>query len=132
MAEIYRAGIASVERGQREAGQAIGMTRGETMRYIILPQSVRVILPPMTNAAISLLKDTSVASLISGPELILRANDLASEYFMPMQLYVITGAMYFLTAYPLSFGVRYLERAARRGYASNQFNLSATSTCSRR
>lgn len=115
MAEIYRSGIASVDRGQTEAAQAIGMTRIEAMRYVILPQSVRIILPPMTNSAISMLKDTSVASLISAPELMLRANDLASEYYMPMQLYLITGVMYFVMAYPLSLGVRYLERIAARG-----------------
>jgi ABC-type amino acid transport system permease subunit len=115
MAEIYRSGIASVDRGQTEAAQAIGMTRFETMRYVVLPQSVRIILPPMTNSAIAMLKDTSVASLISAPELMLRANDLASEYYMPMQLYLITGVMYFIMAYPLSLGVRYLERMASRG-----------------
>lgn len=115
MAEIYRSGIASVDRGQAEAAHAIGMTPFETMRYVILPQSIRIILPPMTNSAISMLKDTSVASLISAPELMLRANDLASEYYMPMQLYLISGAMYFVMAYPLSLGVRYLERRASRG-----------------
>ncbi|NSZ20068.1 amino acid ABC transporter permease (plasmid) [Agrobacterium vitis] len=115
MAEIYRSGIAAVDQGQTEAAQAIGMTRLETMRYVVLPQSVSIILPPMTNSAISMLKDTSVASLISAPELMLRANDLASEYYMPMQLYLITGVMYFIMAYPLSLGVRYLEHVAAYG-----------------
>ncbi|MCM2475539.1 amino acid ABC transporter permease [Rhizobium sp. CG5] len=115
MAEIYRSGIASVDRGQAEAAQAIGMTRFKTMRYVILPQSVPLILPPMTNSAIAMLKDTSVASLISAPELMLRANDLASEYYMPMQLYLVTGVMYFIMAYPLSLGVSYLEHVAKYG-----------------
>jgi His/Glu/Gln/Arg/opine family amino acid ABC transporter permease subunit len=115
MAEVYRSGIASVDRGQREAAQAIGMTGAATMRYIILPQAVRVVLPPMTNYAISLLKDTSVASLIAAPELMLRANDITSEYYMPMQIYLITGAMYFAMSYPLSLGLRRLERVAGRG-----------------
>jgi polar amino acid transport system permease protein len=114
MAEIYRSGISSVHPGQQEAAQAIGMTRREAMRYVILPQSLRVILPPMTNSAISLIKDTSVASLISAPEIMLRANDLASQYYMPMELYLITGVMYFILAYPLSLGVRYLERTTNR------------------
>jgi polar amino acid transport system permease protein len=115
MAEIYRSGIAAVDRGQHEAAQGIGMTRAQTMRYIILPQSVRVVLPPMANSAISLLKDTSVASLIAAPELMMRANDITSEYYMPMQVYLITGAMYFIMAYPLSLGVRRLERMAGKG-----------------
>ncbi len=85
------------------------------MRSIILPQALRIVLPPMTNFAISLLKDTSVASLIAAPELMMRANDITSEYYMPMQVYLITGAMYFIMSVPLSLGVRYLERRAGRG-----------------
>ncbi|HME21952.1 MAG TPA: amino acid ABC transporter permease [Acetobacteraceae bacterium] len=114
MAEVYRSGISAVDRGQHEAAQAIGMTRAQTMLHIILPQAVRVILPPMTNFGISLLKDTSVASLIAAPELMMRANDLTSEYYMPMQLYLVTGVMYFVMSYPLSTGMRYLERRAGR------------------
>ena len=118
MAEVYRAGIEAVHRGQREAAQSIGMTQGQAMRYIILPQAVRVVLPPMANYAISLLKDTSVASLISAPELMLRARDLSSEYYMPMQLYLIVGAMYLIMAYPLSQAVRRLERHFGKGHAT--------------
>jgi len=118
MAETYRSGIAGVPRGQREAAQAIGMTRTETLRYIVLPQSVRIIVPPMVNSAISLLKDTSVASLIAAPELMLRANDLTSEYYMPMPLYILAGIFYFVMAYPLSLWARRLERLARRGYGA--------------
>ena len=109
MAEVYRAGIASIHRGQREAALAIGMTNAMAMRSIILPQAIRVIVPPMANYAVSLLKDTSIASLISAPELMLRARDLSSEYFLPMQLYLLVGAMYLVMAYPLAKGARYLE-----------------------
>lgn len=118
MAEVYRAGIEAIHRGQREAAQSVGMTQGQAMRYIILPQAVRIILPPMANYAISLLKDTSVASLISAPELMLRARDLSSEYFMPMELYLIAGLMYLVMAYPLSQAVRRLERHFGRGHAT--------------
>ncbi len=118
MAEVYRAGIEAIHRGQREAAQSIGMTQGQAMRHIILPQAVRIILPPMANYAISLLKDTSVASLISAPELMLRARDLSSEYFMPMELYLIAGLMYLAMAYPLSQAVRRLERYFARGHAT--------------
>ncbi len=118
MAEVYRAGIEAIHRGQREAAQSIGMTQGQAMRHIILPQAVRIVLPPMANYAISLLKDTSVASLISAPELMLRARDLSSEYFMPMELYLIAGLMYLAMAYPLSQAVRRLERHFARGHAA--------------
>lgn len=115
MAEIYRSGIESVPHGQVEAARAIGMTSGEVMRWIVLPQSVRVILPPMANSAISLLKDTSVASLVSAPEIMLRAHELTSEYYMPMQLYLIAAVMYLVMAYPLSLAVRRLEKAVSKG-----------------
>lgn len=115
MAEVYRAGIAAIDRGQREAALAIGMTRAMAMRVIILPQAVRVIIPPMTNYVVSLLKDTSVASLISAPELMLRARDLSSEYFTPMELYLLAGAMYFVMAWPLAKAARLLELRLGRG-----------------
>lgn len=114
MSEIYRAGIAAVDGGQGEAASAIGMTRAEAMRHIVLPQAIRIILPPMGNSLVSLLKDTSVASLIAAPELMMRADDLTSEYYMPMQIYLISGAMYFVMAFPLSMAVRWLERGMGR------------------
>jgi His/Glu/Gln/Arg/opine family amino acid ABC transporter permease subunit len=115
MSEVYRAGIAAIHTGQREAALAIGMTNSLAMRSIILPQAIRVIVPPMANYAVSLLKDTSVASLISAPELMLRARDLSSEYFMPMELYLLVGAMYLAMAYPLAKSARYLELRLGRG-----------------
>ncbi len=120
MSETYRAGISAVDRGQGEAAAAIGMTRSEAMRHIVLPQAVRVILPPMGNSLVSLLKDTSVASLIAAPELMMRSDDLTSEYYMPMQIYLLAGVMYFVMAFPLSMGVRWLERALGRGRAQAQ------------
>jgi His/Glu/Gln/Arg/opine family amino acid ABC transporter permease subunit len=118
LAEVYRAGIIAVHRGQREAALAIGMTNALAMRVIILPQAARIIVPPMANYAVSLLKDTSVASLISAPELMLRARDLSSEYFTPMPLYLLVGAMYLVMAYPLGKGARYLELRMGRGRGS--------------
>jgi polar amino acid transport system permease protein len=115
LAEVYRAGIQAIHRGQREAAYSLGMTPLEAMRFIILPQAVRIVLPPMANYVIPLLKDTSIASLISAPELMLRARDLSSEYFMPMRLYLVTGSMYLIMAYPLSRAVRFLEYRLSRG-----------------
>jgi His/Glu/Gln/Arg/opine family amino acid ABC transporter permease subunit len=114
VSEIYRAGIAGIDKGQREAAQAIGMTRPQVMRYVILPQMWRIVLPPLGNYAIGLLKDTSVASLIGAPELTLRSRDLSSEYFLPMQIYIVSGAIYFAMAAPLGAGVRWLEYRLRR------------------
>lgn len=115
LAEVFRAGIEATHRGQREAGLAVGLTPGGVYRYIILPQAVRVVLPPLLNMTIILLKDSSLASLISAPELTLRAKDLASQYFLPMHLFVVAGALYFLMAFPMSMLVRRVEVRLRRG-----------------
>jgi His/Glu/Gln/Arg/opine family amino acid ABC transporter permease subunit len=114
LAEVYRAGIQSIHAGQREAAQSVGMNWAQTMRYIIMPQAMRVVIPPLVNYLIALLKETSIASLIAAPELTNRARDLSSEYFMPMQLYLLTGLMYFLMAYPLSRAARFLEARMTR------------------
>jgi His/Glu/Gln/Arg/opine family amino acid ABC transporter permease subunit len=109
-AEIFRAGIAAVPRGQSEAAWSIGMTSGAAMRWVVLPQAIRLVLAPSGNVAISLLKDTSVASLIAAPDLMLRAQDLSSQYFMPFEIYVTVGAFYFVLCYPLSQLMRHIER----------------------
>jgi His/Glu/Gln/Arg/opine family amino acid ABC transporter permease subunit len=118
MAEVYRAGILAVDAGQMEAALAIGLTRRLAMRLIVLPQAVRIVLPSMANYSVALLKETSVASLISAPDLMLRARDLSSEYFMPMELYLLAGAIYLVMTYPLAKGARYLElRMGKQGMA---------------
>jgi His/Glu/Gln/Arg/opine family amino acid ABC transporter permease subunit len=120
LAEVYRAGIQAIHPGQREAAQMIGMRERQVLRHVVLPQALRVVLPPMGNYAIALLKDTSVASLISAPELMLRARDLSSEYFMPMQIYLVVGAMYLCMAYPLSCLVRLLGRHYARASSNGK------------
>jgi His/Glu/Gln/Arg/opine family amino acid ABC transporter permease subunit len=115
ISEIFRAGIEAMHKGQRESGLAIGLTPGAVYRYIILPQATRIVLPPLLNMLIVLLKDSSLASLISAPEIMLRAKDIASQDFLPMQLFVFAGVMYFLMAMPLSLAVRRLEVYLRRG-----------------
>src|SRR5271163_4938550 len=115
LAEVYRAGIQAVDSGQREAAQMIGLRRRQVMRYVVLPQSLPAVLPPMGNYLVSLLKDTSIASLISAPELMLRSRDLAGTYYLPMEYYLLAGAMYLIMAWPMMHGVRRLERYFARG-----------------
>jgi His/Glu/Gln/Arg/opine family amino acid ABC transporter permease subunit len=115
LAEVYRAGIQAVDPGQREAAQMLGLRRPLVMRYVTLPQAVPIVLPPMCNYLVSLLKDTSIASLISAPELMLRSRDLAGTYYLPMEYYLIAGAMYLAMAWPMMVGVRRLERYFGRG-----------------
>ncbi|HUK08793.1 MAG TPA: amino acid ABC transporter permease [Stellaceae bacterium] len=109
VAEIYRAGIESIPKGQLEAARGLGLRGLQVARFVVIPQMMTVILPPLANQAVILIKETSVASLIAAPELMLRARDLASEYFMPLELYVVAGAMYFLLAFPISMLARVLE-----------------------
>jgi len=115
VAEIFRSGIEAIHRGQREAALSVGMTPRQTLRYIVLPQALSVMLPPLINMLVIVLKDTSICSLISAPEIMLRAKDLASTYFRPMQLYVLAGAMYFAMAWPLSLLARIWGRRLARG-----------------
>jgi len=115
VAEIYRAGIQAVDPGQREAAQMLGLRRSQVTYEIVLPQAVPVVLPPMGNYLVSLLKDTSIASLISAPELMLRSRDLAGTYYLPMEYYLLAGAIYLIMAWPMMLGVRRLERHFTRG-----------------
>jgi len=115
IAEVFRAGIQAIHRGQREAALAVGMTPAQSFRFIILPQAVRIVLPPLLNMLIILLKDTSICSLISTPELMLRAKDLAMMSFLPMHLFLLAAVIYFLLAWPLSLIARRVEARLRRG-----------------
>jgi His/Glu/Gln/Arg/opine family amino acid ABC transporter permease subunit len=109
LSEIFRAGIEAIDRGQREAGISLGLTPGQTMVDVLAPQAIRVVLPPVGNYAIGLLKDTSIASIIAAPDLMLRAKDLASSSFLPMQVYVLVAVFYFAMSYPMSLLVGRLE-----------------------
>lgn len=115
MAEVFRGGIEALHKGQREAALAVGMTPFEAYRHIIIPQAVRIVLPPLLNMLINLLKDTSICSLIAAPELMLRAKDIAAMAFRPMHIYLLVGVIYFMMAWPLSLITRRVEAHMHRG-----------------
>ena len=115
LGEVFRSGIEALHSGQMEASLSLGMTPATAMRWIILPQAWRIVLPPVTNYAIGLLKDTAVCSIIAAPELMLRAKDIASSSFRPMQLFVLAAVLYFIMSYPLSILARRLEAKLSRG-----------------
>lgn len=102
MAQTYRAGVEAVDRGQREAAQAIGLTRRQWFPAIILPQTIPVIVPPTLNYLIWIVQDTSIASLISASELMLAAKQIGAEYFTPFEIYVTVGLIYLALGYALS------------------------------
>jgi His/Glu/Gln/Arg/opine family amino acid ABC transporter permease subunit len=109
LAEVFRSGIEALHKGQREAALTLGMTPVQSMTYIILPQATRIVLPPVANYAIGLLKDTSLCSLIGVNELMNDAKSIASADYQPMAVFLLVAAIYFAMSYPLSLCVRYLE-----------------------
>src|SRR5258708_23991158 len=115
MAEIVRAGIISVEHGQTEAAQALGMTRLQGMRRIVLPQAMRVIIPPTGNETISMLKTTSLAFVASVPELFTRADQIANSNFRYVELLFVASFWYLLMTSVLTVGQFYVERYFARG-----------------
>ena len=110
LAEIIRAGILSVERGQSEAALALGMTSAQVMRRIILPQAVVRMLPPIASTFISLIKDSSLASIVSVPELMRQSQALASFTQRNMEALTVAAILYFGLTYPLSLLVNALHR----------------------
>ena len=108
--EIVRAGIQSIPRGQREAARSIGMTRFQEMRYIVLPQAMKKVVPPLANQFISLIKDSSIISLISIQELTYKTVELVASTRMIFEEWITTAAFYFVLCFGLSRLFARLER----------------------
>ncbi|MGI9335101.1 MAG: amino acid ABC transporter permease [Gammaproteobacteria bacterium] len=113
MAEIYRAGITSVGRGQSEAGLALGMTEGQMLRRIILPQALMRMVPPIGTIWVSLFKDTALLSAIGVTEMMFQARFLASDTYRPLEIFTVTAVVYFAITLPQSVGVNWLYRKFR-------------------
>ena len=109
-AEIYRAGIQSISKGQREAAQTIGLTQFQAMRYIILPQALRRILPPLANQFIYIVKMSAFASVIGMQELTRRANEIVVIEYRPLEIYTLLILEYLILVLLISFVVRWLEK----------------------
>jgi His/Glu/Gln/Arg/opine family amino acid ABC transporter permease subunit len=123
MAEIFRAGILSVPRGQREAALAIGLTPFQAFRRVTMPQALQNILPATANVWLSLLKDTSVASVIAIAEIMYEARALAVNTYRPVEVLTVTGGLYFIAVYLQSLAIerfyaRSLNRTRRGGAAA--------------
>jgi polar amino acid transport system substrate-binding protein len=110
-AENYRAGLLAIPRGQMEAALALGMSKAAALRHVIVPQAVRIVIPPVTNDFIALFKDTSVCSVIAVTELTGRYNELYNNHPREvLQLGIMTAVLYLLMSYPLSLVARRLEQ----------------------
>lgn len=113
MSEVVRSGIGSVHRGQFEAAKSQGFSPVQTMTLIILPQAMRIILPPLAVQAANLVKNTSVLALIAGGDLMYNADNFVSTYGY-LQGYIMACVLYFIICFPLAILVQWLERRSKR------------------
>lgn len=115
MAEICRAGLLSVDEGQTEASHALGMSHGKTLRRVVIPQAMRVIVPPTGNEVINMLKTTSLVAAVQFYELFKYAQDIGQASGAPVEMYFLAAAWYLIMTSVLSVGQYYLERYYARG-----------------
>jgi putative glutamine transport system permease protein len=112
IAEVIRAGILAIPKGQKEAAYSQGFMYWEAMRHIILPQAKKVVLPPLTNQAVYLIRNTSVLAMVAGGDLMYRADSWSGNNLYYGPAYVITGLLYLSLCLPLATLARHLERKA--------------------
>jgi polar amino acid transport system permease protein len=110
LAEIFRAGIQSIPRGQMEAARSLGMGYAQAMRYVILPQAIRTVLPPLGNDFVAMLKDTSLVYAIGVTELTMLTRQYAAATFRGLPVWTTAALVYLILTLLLSFIVRYVER----------------------
>ncbi len=113
MSEVYRAGIQSIPKGQMEAARSLGMDYFQSMRYVILPQAVRIILPPVGNEFIALLKDSSLISVVGVADLTRRGREFMSTHFNPIETWVMVGLLYLVMTLFTARIVYYMEQKNR-------------------
>lgn len=119
LAEVFYSSIRAVDRGQEEAGLAIGLTPMRALYHIVLPQALKVAVPSVGNYVIALIKDTSLASAVAAPELAFRARMLVSETFLSTQIYLLVALIYFVLSFPAARLVTTLEKHLVKGRSNN-------------
>lgn len=121
ISEVIRTGIQSIPKGQSEAARSQGFTYVQSMRYVILPQTVRIVLPPLANQMVALVKNTSVLAMIAGGDLMYRSNAWASNGTLSYgPAYLVCGLLFFALCFPLTELSKYLERKLKAGYTSSK------------
>lgn len=110
ISEIFRAGVNAVPKGQWEAARSIGMSTGQCYRYIVLPQSIRFMLPPMTGEAVHLVKSSAIVSVIAVAELTTVGRNIISDTYMSFEIWFTVAVVYLAVTLILSVGVSYMER----------------------
>lgn len=110
IAETIRSGIQSVSGGQMEGARSTGMTYWQAMRYIILPQAFKIVIPPLGNQFVNLVKNSSVLAFVAGFDLMYQANSIASTTFDTINSYLVVGVLYLIITLPLSYYMQHLEK----------------------
>jgi polar amino acid transport system permease protein len=113
VSNVIRAGILSVARGQIEAAYTLGLTQLQTIRYIVLPQAVRTVLPSLGNEFVTLIKDSSLASIIGVYELTKEGSFIIARSFNSISIYIAIAGIYLLMTIPLTLYINYLEKRMR-------------------
>ncbi len=109
-AEVIRAGILAIPRGQWEAAQSLGLSQAQVMRHVVIPQAVRIVVPPLVNNVVALLKDSSLAYTIGLFELVMAGQRIISATFRPVPVYLAVAAVYLLLTTVMTFFTNWLER----------------------
>ncbi len=110
IAETVRSGIQTVPKGQMEAGMSSGFTYWQTMRYIVLPQAFKIVIPPLGNQFINLVKNSSVLAMVAGLDLMYQADSVANTTFDTFNTYIIAALFYLVLTLPLSYLMNHLEK----------------------
>lgn len=110
IAETVRSGIQTVPKGQMEAGLSSGFSYSETMRYIVLPQAFKIVVPPVGNQFINLIKNSSILAMVAGLDLMYQGDLIASTTFNTFDTYIIVGLFYLVLTLPLSYLMNYLDK----------------------
>lgn len=116
VSEVVRSGILSVSKGQFEASASQGFTYIQQMRYIIVPQTIKIILPPMTNQMVNLIKNTSVLLIVGGAELMHSADSYAADYGNYAPAYIFAAILYFIICYPLAYFAKVYEEKLKKAH----------------
>ncbi len=118
MAEVFRAGIAAVPKGQTEAAVSLALTRRQLMTYIVIPQALRIVTPPIGNFFVSIFKDSALVSVITMKDLMFTGQILASSTFRHFEIFAIVAGIYFMLSYPAAKLVEVVEHRLNRQHGS--------------
>ena len=115
MAEIFRAGILAVDAGQMEAARSLGLSKWDGMQLVVLPQAIKNVLPAIANEIITMVKESSICSMLGMAELMFGAKAVASSTYITLAPYTLAALIYFCINYPASKAIEAIERRMRRG-----------------